>query len=123
MDPMDIVTSRPPIRLARGGKAAIASPATCSRRFSREQMAVGRELVNLAEAVAWPSPTPPPETPPPTPSSPLYSGDMTHMTLAHVDPSVHVLGRLLVHWSHKALGLGAVLCGVMYYVTSGNRGA
>ncbi|BBM13241.1 US8A-like protein [pteropodid alphaherpesvirus 2] len=73
MDPVDIVTSRPPIRLARSGKTSIASPAACSRRFSREQMAVGRELVDLAEAVSWPSPTPPPDTPPPTPSPPLYS--------------------------------------------------
>ncbi|ARS01780.1 membrane protein US8.5 [Macacine alphaherpesvirus 3] len=46
-----------------------------------------------------------------------------HLPLEPVDAPVYLVTWLALRWVRGTLGLGAVLCGVAYYMTSALRGA
>ncbi|AHM96336.1 membrane protein US8A [Papiine alphaherpesvirus 2] len=110
----DIATPRPPIRrTGADGRRGPPGPSPLSREPEAPDVPLGvaKDLRLLATTCGAPRGRPV-VAPPPLP-----------LPLEAVDAPVYLVTWLALRWVRGALGLGAVLCGVAYYMTSASRGA
>ncbi|AFV26958.1 membrane protein US8A [Chimpanzee herpesvirus strain 105640] len=109
----DVVTPRPPIRPSCG-------------KASYDNADVGDELIAIADARGDPPKTRPPGEVPTVPAChrPPYSCSPAAFPVAlhAVDAPSQFVTWLAVRWLRGVVGLGAVLCGIAFYVTSIARG-
>nr|QAU10697.1 US8A [Human alphaherpesvirus 2] len=109
-----VVTPRPPIRPSSG-------------KASSDDADVGDELIAIADARGDPPETLPPGAGGAAPACrrPPRGGSPAAFPVAlhAVDAPSQFVTWLAVRWLRGAVGLGAVLCGIAFYVTSIARGA
>ncbi|UXY90479.1 US8A [Human alphaherpesvirus 1] len=121
------VTPRPPIRPSSGKAPHPEAPRRSPNWATAGEVDVGDELIAISDERGPPRHDRPPlatsTAPSPHPRPPGYTAVVSPMVLQAVDAPSLFVAWLAARWLRGASGLGAVLCGIAWYVTSIARGA